>query len=268
MRPATPLLLLVALLCPTVAEAQAPGGARGAQAAEGTPESPTEEQRQRALGLFEQAEGAYQDGEFGHAVELLVEARSLYRAPVLLYNLARAYEGLGELERSVEAYEQYVEEQPDASDRGAIERRIESIERQIEERERLAAESEERERELAEERARARAAEERAGGGPGPWPYVILGAGAVMLAGGAGTGTAALLLRDDAAADPEHRSSRETFRTAEALATTANVLFVAGGIITAAGLTWILLGLGEDEEQDPNLALRVGPTGWRLDGRF
>lgn len=219
--------------------------------------------RERALDLFERSVDHYRAGRFQEAVDLLLEARGLAEEPVLLYNLARAYEGLGELEEAIEAYEGYLEEQPDAQDRGAIEARIGTLREQIAERERL-----ERERALALERQGDEGGDRAAPGaadresGAGAWPWLVLGAGAAGLGAAAVTGTLALSARDDAVQDPEHRSSRESFRRAEDLATVANVLWAVGGALAAIGAVWATIDLvsgGGEGDGGDDVALTLGP---------
>ena len=92
-----------------------------------------EDDRRAAKEKFQRAQDLYQQGKFGEAIALLQELRAIRKEPVLLYNLARAYEGQGDLEEALDAYTGYLEEAPDARDRGAIEKRIESIEQQLRE---------------------------------------------------------------------------------------------------------------------------------------
>jgi hypothetical protein len=73
--------------------------------------------------------------------------------------------------------------------------------------------------------------------------------------------------RDDADAEPVHASSRDRFREAEALATTANVLFIVGGLMTAGGVAWILIDAPSQAERAA-LAVGVGPGSVRLRGSF
>src|SRR5262249_22344569 len=116
----------------------------------------------RAVELFETSATRYREGRFQEAIELLKEAYRLRPEPGLLYNRARAYEGLGDAKQATIAYRQYLHDEPNAADRGAIETRLKTIERQLEERESL-----QRQRDLAPTRART----------PSPVPWVIAGVG-------------------------------------------------------------------------------------------
>lgn len=230
------------------------------------------DERKEALRLFRDSERAYREGRFDEAARLLERAYELQQEPVLLYNLARAYEGMGELSKAADAYRRFLQLSPDAKDRGAIERRIETLEQQLAERQRL----EEEKRRLEEEkkrRARERKpkpVEPRPARSASLWPWVTAGVGVAALGTGAVLGVRSQSRRDDADADPEHRSSRETFRQAETLATAANVLFIVGGVVTAGGVTWIVLDTTSKETATgpTRLEVGVGLGGARVGGRW
>lgn len=223
-----------------------------------------EDSRGRALDLFEQAERLYQAGEVDAAIERLLEARALAPdEPVLVYNLARAYETRARFEEAIAAYESFLRAQPDTPDRGAIEARIAALRAQLERErervehlERLERERLERER-LERERARA--------GSVDAWPWVLSGLGAAALGTGIGLGVMALDARQEATLDPVHATAFASLRRAEDFALAANVLFIAGGVLLATGLVWAivqLVGLGGGEAP---LETRSGEIAIRLD---
>src|SRR5262245_52882867 len=74
----------------------------------------------RASELFSASVAAYRQGDLKRAVELLDEAYRLDPQPVLLYNRARAEEGLGLVDEAIAHYTTYLEQDPNAVDRGAI----------------------------------------------------------------------------------------------------------------------------------------------------
>lgn len=64
---------------------------------------PTDEERQEAVRLFDQAAEHYSNGSYEHAAEALERAHQLDpQSPTLLFNLARVYELMGELDRAIE----------------------------------------------------------------------------------------------------------------------------------------------------------------------
>lgn len=251
------------LIVPASAGAQ-PGRRPPPAAAEPTDEA-------RALQLFEQSVEEYRAGRFQVAVDLLREAHRLHPEPTLVYNLARALEGLGDEAGAVEQYSQYLEAAPNAPDRGAIEQRVATLRRQIAEREALARAAEAPAREPEDEAVRPPPEEPARTRGRGPWPWIVSGVGLAAL--GAGGALGALALRRDAAADDAREQTEvwSRYEGARDLATAANVCFVAGGAVLAAGVLWVLLSGGggeaadddaEEEADDPDLAL--GAEGLRL----
>jgi len=73
--------------------------------------------RDKALKLFEDSDKAYKAGKFEKAADLLREAYGLYPEPLLLYNLGRAQEGLGDARGALESYERYLKDAKELKDR-------------------------------------------------------------------------------------------------------------------------------------------------------
>lgn len=233
------------LLLASIAGAQAPDDGEASAAVE------------RALDLFEEAERAYEAGEVERAVDLLVEARTFSREPILSFNLARAYETLGRIDEALEAYEGFLAEAPNVTDRGAIEIRIAALREQIAERERLA-----RERREAEARA------EHPDRTPSLAPWMVAVGGVALVVGGVVFGVLSTHERDDAVADPFHRSASASLDRAERFALTANVLFVAGGALALTGAIWGIVDLRRARSDDDAVALHLGPGGFDLRARW
>ena len=154
------------------------GAARGGPPSHPSPAAQAEVQNE-ALRLFKDSVVEYRAGRFAAAAGLLRRAYALVPRPVLLYNLARADEGMGELEPAIAAYRAYLEGDPTAPDRMSIEARIITLEQTLAERRRL-----EEERRAAVARAEAEAARRRAADrvrkiSPAPW--ILAGAGVLGL---------------------------------------------------------------------------------------
>lgn len=215
--------------------------------AQGKPAAPAAAQtpQARAAELFAKGADAYKRGDFKQAIALLVEARSLDPQPVLLYNLGRAYEDSGDGDAAIATFTKYLEEDPKAGDRGAIEQRVERLKRQRDERlalekqrdaEHTRAEAEKADRER-QEREAAQVRPSRSVG-----PYIVAGVGVAGVATGVVFGLLSKSKHDDASAlSTTQRDAIDQQDTAKSFATISTVSFIAGGVLIAAGATWWVL---------------------------
>jgi tetratricopeptide (TPR) repeat protein len=199
-----------------------------------------------AADLFQRSHRAYREGRFQEAVDLLLRARELKAEPVLLYDLGRAYEALGKPAAAADAYTQFLQEDPNASDRLATEGRIATLRRQAEEQE--------------ASRAAAAAQTEKpsppAPPAPSPpppappapasdpvavVPWVVGGAG--VLAAGVGVVFAVMARSryDDALAEPVQSTSADKYDGAKRDSVVSNVGFVAGGVLLVTAGVWLIL---------------------------
>lgn len=206
-------------------------------------------ERQRAMELFEKSEERYRAGELEEAQRLLLEAYALDPNPVLQYNLGRVYEALGKLEEAAGAFRAFLDGTPDAPDRGAIERRIETLEKQIADRK--AIESRERERGKKPPPPPPKPPPPVEDTGSGATPWIVAGAGAAVLVGGVVAGVMANKAHDDAVEDPSFQGAQDSQDKAVTLARIANVGFVVGGAAIAVGVGWGLMGQ-PDTQPDQN----------------
>jgi tetratricopeptide (TPR) repeat protein len=228
-----------------------------------------------ANALYAESGAAYKVGHFADAARLLERAYQLSHSPVLLYNLARAYEGMGELEKAASAYERYLKEEPNPPDRGAIQARVTTFRSQLDEQRVIRAQRDEERARAERERAeRDRVVSTTRRRSPSAWPWIVAGFG---VAAGLGTGVAlgevGLSRHSDAAADTQGASSAGLQGQAQSFATAATVAFVSGGIVTAAGITWGVVDLitrGPKVESGEQRAFTIdlGPRGATLRGTF
>jgi tetratricopeptide (TPR) repeat protein len=257
-RPPLVALALVAAVSLTTATASAQGKASPPAAAQ-TPQA-------RAAELFNKGAEAYRRGDFQQAIALLVEARSLDPQPVLLYNLGRAYEDSGDVDAAIATFAKYLEEDPKAGDRGAIEQRVERLKRQRDERialekqrddERKRADAEKADRER-QEREAAKVRHTRSVG-----PYIVTGVGVAGIATGVVFGLLSQSKHDSAAsASTSQTDAIDQQDSAKSFATISTISFIAGGVLVAAGATWwILDGKGSSKPTvGGSQAFRVGLT--------
>jgi tetratricopeptide (TPR) repeat protein len=140
------------------------------------------DKRAQALALADDSEHAYKAGQFEKAAALLRKAHDKYPEPILLYNLGRALEGMGDTSGAIDAYEQYLKDAKQIDDRPAIERRIATLKAQLDkarqdeeqkaqqaqqdkehlEQDRVAKEQADKDRLAAEQAEKDRAAKEQA----------------------------------------------------------------------------------------------------------
>jgi tetratricopeptide (TPR) repeat protein len=230
---------------------------------------------QDATALYAQSAAAYKVGRFAEAASLLQRAYEISRAPVLLYNLARAYEGVGAIEDAAGAYERYLHEEPNPPDRGAIQTRIATLHGEIEER-RVMQKQRDEERARAEREREAHdkillTARRRS---PSAVPWIVAGVGVVAgLGAGVALGEVALSRHSDAAANPQGRASSVQQGQAQTFAIAADVAFVSGGVVAAAGVVWgivdVLRGAPKAEAGErPGIRVDLSPLGGTFRGSF
>ena len=211
---------------------------------------------QEAVALFQESVEHYRAGRFRQAVDLLKQAYALRAEPVLLYNLARAHEGLGELKEAIRAYERFLEQAPDSKDRGAIEKRIETLQNQVAERRRLEEEKrraeQQRERRLQEASLPPPKQSE-----PSVAPWIVASVGGALLANGLVFGV--MSNQRESAANDEAIAidAKSRLDEAQTFATVANVSFAAGGSLGLAGLIWAWLDQPASETPSSATAPRV-----------
>jgi tetratricopeptide (TPR) repeat protein len=129
--------------------------------------------------LNEEGTAFYQQRDYRHAIERFIQAFAIDPDPNLLFNIARSYERLGELDAAIEKYEQFLNTPgADASGRS---RAQESL-RQLRESKQGASAAPEAEAGGANEAAPLEAApppgaDDGEPGGPSALPWVVLGGG-------------------------------------------------------------------------------------------
>lgn len=109
------------------AEAQADGAtAEGAIPEGATPEGtgPSASRDAEARGLFEAGRAAFSDGRFEDALEYFQRSYDLSHRGELLYNIGSAADRLQQEERALTAFEEYLRELPEATNRREVEGRI------------------------------------------------------------------------------------------------------------------------------------------------
>lgn len=240
-----------------------------AQASGGQPSADVE----RGLELAKQAAQAYKEGKFEESIALYEQAYKASPDPISLHNIGRCFEAVGsrklgdiepataepgvlyavsrDLESGVTYYERYLQAEPTAASRPAVEQRVRALRSQIKLLDDL-AKSPRREKPEGPTPARIAA------------PWILAGVGGVTLT--AGAVFAALASSEEAISNDSRTSGRDTVEAADgatAFATTANVLFGVGGAISLAGFIWGIVDVAtgpSEPSKSGAVRLEVGPA--------
>ena len=159
---------------------------------------------------------------------------------MLLYNLGRSYEALGDFEKATSTYDDYLTQAGDIPDRAAIEARVANLRKTIDEKHKLARERDEAMAAKAQGGAApvAPAHADTSKPSPSPVPWIIAGVGIAGLGVGAGLGGAALSKNAGAKDAPNQEKAASEHEAAKSLALGSTAALVAGGVVLAAGATW------------------------------
>ena len=248
--------LAVAALAPTSARAQFTSNAAD----------------QRALQLYEQGDQAYAEGRYEEAANSFVAAYRLSPRPLLLYNLANAYERLGRYQEAVQSLEQYLPDAP-IDERAVIETRIRNLRTRL-----TGGEPAQTAETAGTQTAPAQTSSGGGGGGDGLLiaGIVLAATGGALVGGGAVFGV--LALDAQSSLQGSDGACRETaggrtlctdgsdgaFSDAETYALLADIGLIGGGVIAAAGVVLILIGATSGSASGDAAWLpdvRVGPDG-------
>ena len=222
-------LTAIAMLAPTDAQADAKSDARVA---------------------YQEGTGHFKAGRHPQALAAFEQAFKLDPSPVLLYNIARCHEEMGDVAQARSNFETYLKRVPDAADRADVERRI-RVMQAVADRSRPAPD---------------RAVDTRVVSQAEP-PYLaygLVGTGVVSIAIGAFLGAKAGTLDDDYTAEVTDAQRKQTLGDdAESTALWANVAFGAGSALLIGGaVLWFL------DAPDAPVSAFVGPNTVGIHGHF
>jgi hypothetical protein len=97
-------------------------------------EGPEAEAKDRARVLFQQGVAAYRDGKFYEAVQVFLQTQRIYPDTQLLFNIARAYENLGNSSAALRYYRDYLRQADRPSDGDEVRERVQRLEQQLSQR--------------------------------------------------------------------------------------------------------------------------------------
>lgn len=255
-------LLCVALVVPAGARAESPAPSPPVQGTE----------LELARSKFEAGAEAYRAGRYHEAIEAFLAADALAPRPALSFNVARAYDELGDAERALEHYRTYLERDPDGETASETRTRIAELEAALSAQAARkpghaapAAETSEA-AEPAPSPANARPAPERAlrpseskddalaERSLGVWPWIALGAGGAALATSLGFELARRSAEHDAEA-ASHAEFSSNYDRMERRKVSARVFAGLGGALLVAGGVLVYL----DRRTQASVALDCGP---------
>jgi len=239
----------VSLACALPASAADTPKKKKPKTATPAPDNTTANNKSRAAELYKKSADAYLKGDFETAIKLLDEAYALDPQPVLVYNQAKAHEGLGHVDQAIALYESYLSQEPNSSDRGAIEQRLATLKKQKEEKERVEKDKADvaAKQEQQKEQEQALEAREREAAKPPPerkrsvLPYVVAGVGVAGIATGTVFGVLALKKQDSGNSATNLREATDARDSGQTFATVSNVSFIVGGVLLAGGVVWWIL---------------------------
>ena len=97
-------------------------------------EGPEAEAKERARVLFQQGVVAYRDGKFYEAVAIFLQTQRVYPDTQLCFNIARAYENLGNATSALRYYRDYLRQADRPSDGEEVKERVRKLSQQIAQR--------------------------------------------------------------------------------------------------------------------------------------
>lgn len=227
--------------------------------------------------LYTQGATHFNRGQFSEALEKFQEAYKVYPAPNLLFNMARCYQALGQMDLAVTTYQRFIA-QPgiDQATKQQAEQKVKEIEAAVK------ATGGARPTGTA---AATAAGEQKEPVSFSPWQYVMLGVGGAAIIGGGVT----MGIGFSNASDAETRKDNGELDTEEydALISDANtmkaigyaLLGVGGALAIAGSVLWIIeamdaAGDGAETDKDPEPEVAFMPTalqgggGLMMMGRF
>jgi tetratricopeptide (TPR) repeat protein len=97
-------------------------------------EGPEAEAKERARALFQQGVAAYRDGKFYEAVAIFLQTQRVYPDTQLCFNIARAYENLGNGSAALRYYRDYLRQADRPSDGEEVKERVRKLAQQLAQR--------------------------------------------------------------------------------------------------------------------------------------
>ncbi|HZO16465.1 MAG TPA: hypothetical protein VFB62_24490 [Polyangiaceae bacterium] len=222
-----------------------PSWAQAVEAACG--EDTSQSEARRAHDCHSKGLELFESGDFRQSKAFFEKARALHPRPIMQYNIGSCCEAianespdtapltrteknekLAHIRCAIDAFEQYLSEEPSSPKRAALLRRIDSFRA--------------REQALVRPPPAPKPSKKPPPKGPppslSPAPWIIAGGGALGLVAGIVLAALAVNRSDDAQAAEVQIERAELHDEATTLALGANIAFVGGGVLMGAGIAW------------------------------
>ncbi len=227
------------------------------------------EEEERAKAHFLAGQSYYEQASYTDALREFNEAYRISKKPALLYNVARCFEALEQYADAVKMLERYLEEDPQTTDRQAVETRIANLKEREAAQKKAAAEAAEAARPPAATTAPATTAPATTPRRKRLYTWIVGGVGVAALAAALGTGIASQLDYSDLsskctgnACDPTTVANAQTkINTGKKLAIATDVLWPVGVAAVAAGaVLFFVEGRHHKSEHASVVVPLVGPS--------
>lgn len=170
----------------------------------------------KAFNYYNEGKAAFQSQQFGQALTKFEQANVLDPSPILVYNIARCHEEMGQAEAAIRYYELYLDVDPQASDREDVERRVRVMKAILQHGSNNSWNLK-------------------------PWALVTAGVGGAGLLTGIASGLVMHHFEDEQRESTNPQNKADYADKAKSASTIANVGFISGGLFLATGATLFLI---------------------------
>ena len=214
--------------------------------------SADESRSQEARALFDAGSTALDAGRFADALGYFERAEGLSHHPAFLYNIGIAASELGQFDRAIAAFQQFLREEPDTDHRQDVEGRLHLLE-------------------IARNRQQSGPgpvapvvpAESH---GPGVAPWIVIGASGAAVIGGAVLFAVGLGANSTVESSVDWPSVSADYDRGKLFTTLGAIIGAVGLAGAAAGVVWLVAGSGEPGEASVHASAGLG--GVSIGGTF
>ncbi len=206
---------------------------------------------------FEQGKSAYREGRYAEAIRAFSDADALAPRAALAFDIARAYERLGEPSRAIDSYREYLRRAPDAPNADLVRARMAALDSSVSE----PAPAVQTGQPLVA--GSAPPAAPLANGANtdvperpsfAPWSWLALGTGGAFLVGAGISEFSRRGAESDARSASTQLAYVDDYRRMRDAQAVARVLFGVGGALVVTGGALMAIDLGRGRRAEPRVA--------------